>query len=260
MATFPKILLADDPSSVQIECSGRALCVHHGQPPVAGMPAMPFSDFRIDARRHVEALDALVFVGLSRAMTPANRTDMVWEVLFNKAAGLRKYSVDSVLFVGEPWRMWFHFGLTGATYRDYTYSYIAESQAKSWLDGARDDDPFALDESVRWCRPSVRSSGTPWFAPLAVEVIPLPAEVHARYAEEKARAFDEEQAVGRVVARLERVAAAALPRRRLPSSGRLWATRKPSVVVSDLPVDAWLVARLRHLVDLTNAIAIGCGP
>jgi hypothetical protein len=55
-------------------------------------------------RRWMRDADCLVMVGLSRAMTPSNRTREVWEVLFNNSTDMVKFSIDRTLFVAEPWR------------------------------------------------------------------------------------------------------------------------------------------------------------
>ena len=256
----PKILLTSDTALARPSVTGRALVVHHRdcEPPACPGACMAFAEFEPRCRQVVQGLDTLVFVGLNRAMTPANRTRDVWELLFNQTPGLRKISVYTTLFVSEPWRAWFHFGLVGAPYRDYTYSYIAESHHKAHRDGLRDDDPFALPDLLRWSHGVVASGYRQWFEPLAVEIVPACPETHARYAEIKRAAFEEESAVNPILARLVAFAGSACRRRRVPSPGRLFAARRHEVVATDLPVDRWLVGRLQHLIELVNGVAEGC--
>lgn len=253
------ILLTDDLASVTPEVVGRTVVVYAGKrrPPWV-WPAVPFATFCETPRAHLDGADTLVFVGLSQAMTPSSRTHMVWEVLFNKLASVRRISVDEVLFRGAPWRAWFHFGFVGARYRDYTYSFIAESQWRTFVEGAREDDPFALDEVLRWSRGVVSSSGRAHFDALAIETIELGLAVHAEYAVAKTAAFEEETSANAIVKRLAAFAAAACPRRAVPAPHRLWAARRPQIIATDLPVDRWLVSRLVGLADLTNGIAEGC--
>ncbi|MFH1571747.1 MAG: hypothetical protein ABIL09_27405, partial [Gemmatimonadota bacterium] len=202
----------------------------------------------------VAAATAVVVVGLSKIRTPSNRADEVWAVLGSRNRDVPKISVDRTLFVSEPWRAWFHWGLLAAPYREYTYSYLAESQWRSWVDGARPDDPFSLAELRRWGRGLIRSHYRAYFDRFDVEVIPVGSEAPEVYAEAKTAAFDEERTLAAVLRRLAAVAQAECPRRTLPTPARLFDRTRHRIVVSDLPIDRFLVAHLWGLVEVTDGI------
>lgn len=253
----PMIHLTRDAGALALEVPGDVLCVRHRAYPAPRIDAehITVDDLREDVRGWLDGRDALVFVGLTRAMTPSNRTDDVWEILFNGTDGLLKHSVDHTLFVHEPWRAWLHFGLVGAPYAEYTYSYLAESHWKAHRDGVRDDDPFDLASIVRWGRGVVRSTHPRHFDEIAVEVIALDDETHAAYAEAKREAFDTATTLAGLVRHLGRFAADACPERKIPTRTALFRRRSHHVVATDLPIDRFLVDRLRSLVDLTDGVA-----
>ncbi len=251
-----QILLTDDSAHALPDVAGRGLCVFaRGFAPVVGMEALPFESFQKDARGHLKGIDTLVFCGLSRAMNPGNRTAEVWEALFNQSGGLKKCVVDSSLWVGEPWRIWFPFGMTGARWGGYTYSYIGESHWRAWLDGLRPENPFSLDEVKKWGAGVIRSSAPRYFYEFSAETIHLDASVHAEYAQLRASAFEEARSIGPVITRLSRFAASVCPKRAIPNTTRLFERRRWQVTATDLPVDRWLVDNLTSTVALANGIA-----
>jgi hypothetical protein len=256
----PKIILCENTAAAEIPTRGRVLVVCHKgyEPPLsAGGRVVDFESFKSSCRESVRNLDTLVLIGLNRIMTPGNRTEDVWELLFNQTPQLNKVSVDNTLFVSEPWRSWFHFGLVGAPYRDYTYSYIAESHYRAFVDGVRTDDPFSLDELLRWSSGVVASDHRRWFS-LTVKTIPMSAAIHAEYAEKKRAAFDEETTVNPILRRLTAFAARCCTDRDVPDPIQLFRRRRHEIVATDLPIDRWLVCRLRHLAALVNGVAKGC--
>ena len=137
----PRIILTHDPAAVSIDAGPEALCVRHPayQAPrtAAGCLHVDWQEFEAEPRRWMDGRSLVVVVGLNRIITPGNRTREVFEVLYNLSRDVRKLSIDQTLFVAEPWRAWFHFGFVGAPYREYTYSYLAESHWRAHQDGVR---------------------------------------------------------------------------------------------------------------------------
>lgn len=74
-----------------------------------------------------------IFFGLNRIINPSNRCDFIFEYLFNLSNDIEKISIDYEPFVGEPWRLWFHYGLTKSGNFGVPYSYSIETEWKHWF-------------------------------------------------------------------------------------------------------------------------------
>lgn len=250
------ILLSKAPSSVALDIGREAVCVrhkHYDAPPTTrdGALHVTWDDYEPAMLR---GRSTLAVVGLSKIITPGNRTK-VGPLLLRPISGVRRIVVDRTLFVSEPWRAWFPFGCVGARYREYTYSYLAESHWKAHVDGAREDDPFALGVIVEHGRGVVRSDYDAFFGAPCVRAIAAPPEAHAEYEKIKAAAFEEETTIKAIVARLSAFAASVCPTRRIPSPSALFTgSGTPMVWRTDLKIDTFLTRRLTELVTLTDGI------
>jgi len=257
MKSDAKIILSANISDIELEWPGETLCVHHKSyplPPIARCRYLAFDEFKKSPRERLSGVRRLAVVGLNKIITPANRTEEVFEILFNNTGELVKVSIDHTLFVSEPWRAWFHFGLTGTRYREYSYSYLAQSHYNSFRDGAAAQDPFSIDAIEEWGRGAVLSTYETYFAPLEVEIVETSAQVKLAYARLKEECFEEEHGIARIIMRLARFAQSACPRRSIPTPSACFDRARHRIVASDLKVDAYLVSRLRELCDLTNAV------
>lgn len=251
------IILTPDTGTVALpDVGAEALCVRHPKyvAPTTG-PActhMTFPEFERDPRGAANGKRVLVMVGMNRIISPANRTQNVFEFLHNDSRHLRKISVDRTLFVAEPWRTWFHFGFVGAPYREYTYSYLAETHWRAAQDGLR-GDPFSLEAISAAGDDVVRATYASYFD-LSTETLALSASAHQDYQKLKAACFDEEHTIAAILRRLGEFAQQSHPWRTLPTPASLFEHRTHRLRVTDLPIDRYLVGRLRALADLTNAI------
>lgn len=228
--------------------------------PAQARTSILFEDFAKAPRDHMKGRRGVVVVGLNKIMTPSNRTAEVFEVLFNLTPEVPKFSVDTTLFVSAPWRAWFHFGLTGSPYREYTYSYLAESHHKAFLDGVRPDDPFGLEAITEAGRGVVRSFYRRFFSEglfggMSEEVVALDAETHARYQALKGRCFEEENTIGPILRRLAAFAEEACPRRSIPKPERIFEGQALAIVRTDLGIDRHLAEHLKGLVALNDGCA-----
>lgn len=250
-----QVVLTRDPSTADVEIPDGWVCVHHHRmtPPTVGCRVVDFREFEHDPRSFMRDCEGVLFVGLTRAMTPSTRTREVWEVLFN-GTDLPRASLDTALFLSEPWRAWFQFGFVGASYGPYTYSYLAESHWRASREGIRDDDPFALDELLAHGEGVVTSLDNQFFDRFDVEIVEVEPLFHAAYQREKTAAFDEERTEAALVRRLAKVASSACPSRKVPAPHRLWSRHEHSIVATDLAVDRYLVEWLAGLVATTNTI------
>jgi hypothetical protein len=251
-----RIVLARDTGSVRLGVGAESLCVRHRTyaPPQTreGCLHLTHEEFVADHKRALAGRSVMVVVGLSKLATPGNRT-RVGPLLWGPLPGLSRISVDRTLFVAEPWRAWWHFGCVGAPYREYTYSYLAESHWKAAREGVR-DDPFSLEAIAECGRGVVRSEYRRFFEPLSVARVEMPREVHEQYQREKAAAFDEEHTAKAIIKRLAAFAQKAFPRRTIPTTARLFERTAHHIVQTDLAVDDWLVGELRGLVEMTDGI------
>lgn len=253
-----RVILSKSIADVAIDTGMPTLCVRHkayDTPEIAGdVEHVLYSDFKRDARRWLGD-KALVFVGLTRCMTPGTRTQEVWEVLCNLTRDHPKWSIDTALFLREPWRAWFHFGVTNQPYGQYTYSYLAESHWKAYQDGTREIDPFGADEIVRWGRGAVCPEYGRFFDQVSVTVHPMSADVHAEYADLKAECFDQEHTIGAIVRRLGKFAQRVCPERSIPDPTRVFHRTRHQIARTDLKIDVYLADRLLELASLTDEVA-----
>ena len=75
----------------------------------------------------------IILVGLNALVTPQNRCDFIQEYLSTLTANVFKISIDSSPFVGEPWRIFFHYLYTNTNLFNVPYSYTLETEWKHWF-------------------------------------------------------------------------------------------------------------------------------
>lgn len=250
------IVLTTDPESVVLNVGSEGLCVRHkAYAPVRtrpGCPAVTYEELEADFQSLIKGRTTLIAVGLNRIITPSNRA-RVGALLLKPRKGLvRKISVDATLFVAEPWRAYFHFGFTRQRYKEFTYSYLAESRWRAAQDGVG-ADPFSFDAICAEGAGVLVSKYRKLFGELDARRVELPPGVHAEYQEEKAAAFDEETTIAGVLSRLGRFAQAALPERSVPTLAQFFRKPRP-IVQTDLKVDDYLVGILRDRAGMIDAL------
>jgi len=91
--------------------------------------------------QNIHANMFIVF-GLNRIITPSNRCDFIFEHLFTLSADVEKISIDYLPFIGEPWRLWFHYGLCQCGNFGIPYSYSIETEWKHWFYRNMNDSRF----------------------------------------------------------------------------------------------------------------------
>jgi len=255
--TTPEILLTGTPRHVDSSRWESPLCIHdtdHGG--IIGCESMLLDEFGDRPREALDGHETAVFLKLTEMMTPSNRTDDVWEFTFNQM-DIPTVSVDTYLFRSDPWRAWFHFGLVNAEYRDYTYSYLAETDYEQYFNGQSDDNPFSLDEIQEWGRGVIESQYTTYFRSFDVTIgCEADGSEEYEYSELLDDLFNEKNTIGQVRRGLESYADEIHPERSVPSRHQLFRNgREWELDVTDLPIDQWKVSRLQSLVELTNGIA-----
>lgn len=75
----------------------------------------------------------IVVIGLNRIITSSNRCDMVNEYLQTMTPNIPKICIDNAPFIGEPWRLWFHYSIANCGQFNITYSYAIETEWEKWF-------------------------------------------------------------------------------------------------------------------------------
>jgi len=74
-----------------------------------------------------------ILVGANRMISPSNRCDMVNDFLQVMTKTIPKVSIDTSPFIGEPWRLWYHYSLAFGVWMGADYSYPIEGEWKKWF-------------------------------------------------------------------------------------------------------------------------------
>jgi len=98
------------------------------------LPGAEFIEF-LEYKKKYTLFDPELFIiiGLNRIITPSNRCDMVHEYLHTMTKNIPKISIDTEPFIGEPWRLWFHYSITHCGHFNINYSYIIEGEWQYWF-------------------------------------------------------------------------------------------------------------------------------
>jgi len=100
-------------------------------PKIESAEYMEFETFRskyIDIHAKV-----IVLIGLIRMITPSNRCDTVHEYLTTLTPNIRKISIDIEPFLGEPWRLMWHYLYTKNNHFNVPHSYALETEWQKWF-------------------------------------------------------------------------------------------------------------------------------
>lgn len=103
----------------------------YGIPQISGAEYLEFLDYK--PRYTTFNPPLIIVVGLNRIVTPSNRCEMVFEYLQTMTPNIPKMSIDTTPFIGEPWRLWFHYSIAGCGSFGITYSYALETEWEHWF-------------------------------------------------------------------------------------------------------------------------------
>lgn len=253
-----RIFLASDQMRVGLPTDRSVVWVHHKseRPPVAW--AVEVDEFVADPRPYYRA-DAVVLLNLvSKIVRPGSR--MKYSALTDPWNGPPRMSVDSHLFVGEPWRMWWHFGAVGAPIgaaeEKYHTSYRIETDWKLFIEASR-ENPCTIERVRRYGAGVILCVDPFAFDHVKIDVVEQTARVHEEYLVEKERAFCECKTPVALLRRLSNWAQAACQHRSVPKDP--FASRSLRVVLTDLGIDRYLRAGIESQVEFTNDIAASFG-
>jgi hypothetical protein len=217
---------------------------------------MPWPEFygRYKIEPALIQVDHIVFVGTNHIITPSNRNDPVFEVLFS-GTRMNKISVDVCPFVSVPWRMWFHFGITNRPYGRYDYSYACETDWNKAQDGISDYNPFDLDEMIHWSRLDgvVAVTRAPYFTGLRVITVDLMPDIVAEYCDLRDVLLETEPSITPVLRKLAAFARGHCKQRNIPQPHAFFRNpRDVQIVKTNLGIDDYLTGQLLDLAQLTN--------
>lgn len=257
-AIVASIYFVEDIDTLRLGLVGKTLCLHHKKykpAQVAGAITMPFSVFHMRYKAEPKLLDVdnIVFSGVNRIITPSNRTDPVFEVLFS-GTRMNKISVDVVPFISVPWRMWFHFGITNNIYGRYGYSYAAETDYNKFRDGISEYDPFSLNEMLMYSHDIVSVQRGVYFTNLQIITMDVAVNVVAEYEDLRDELLETEPSITPVLRKLSKFAQSCCKQRYVPQPHFLF--NRPHnlrIIKTNLRIDDYLTDHLLSLIHLTNA-------
>lgn len=116
------------------ETPERTILVWHPMytpPEIPGVEYVEWDKFRIIYSQFEPRL--VILVGLNRMITPSNRCDYVHEYLTTMTPNIPKISIDTAPFIGEPWRLFFHYLYAGVNNFGVNYSYPVEREWQDWF-------------------------------------------------------------------------------------------------------------------------------
>tara|TARA_Y100000034_G_scaffold95703_1_gene116366 strand:+ start:28 stop:825 length:798 start_codon:yes stop_codon:yes gene_type:complete len=100
-------------------------------PSISGVEYLKFTEFKekyfsINANKYI-------FIGLNRIINPSNRCEMVFDHMQSMTRNIEKISVDTEPFLGEPWRLWYHYDMTNSDKFGVPHGYAIETEWQHWF-------------------------------------------------------------------------------------------------------------------------------
>lgn len=75
----------------------------------------------------------MVLVGLNRMISPSTRCDFIHEHLTTLTPHIPKVSIDTLPWIGEPWRLYYHYQYSKCGKFGASYSYPIEGEWQKWF-------------------------------------------------------------------------------------------------------------------------------
>jgi len=252
------IWITGDPNNVPLDRGERSLWVYSDKwvTPVVERK-MTFDKYLKDPWGSIADIDRVIVVGLTDIITPSNRVK-TGPFLTEPWRGPMRESIDRRLFIGEPWRAWWHWGCVGGKWDDINHSFALEGKWNQAMDG-RITDPCSIAEFLRVGKGTIKTHrSAPTFGGIHIDVRAVSNDIRNAYEKEKARAFEEETTWRGVVKRLGAFAQSNCPWRVMPSRMNLFKVLgeliPPRIVATDLPVDTLVSDWHSKTVQLVDCI------
>ena len=129
-----KVILSKEISKTEIKgLPKKTLVVVHEMydKPNIDRPTVDWQKFKVIYSDY--EVDQFVLVGLNRMINPSNRCDMVNDYLQVMTKSTPKISIDTHPFIGEPWRLWYHYSVCFGEWLGVDYSYPIEGDWQKWF-------------------------------------------------------------------------------------------------------------------------------
>ena len=111
-----------------------SIVVYHGmyeKPVIEAKQIIEWQEYQ-KVYQEIEA-ESMVLVGLNRMINPANRCDFIHDYLTTLTPNISKIIIDTAPFIGEPWRLFYHYLFSNTNKFGYNYSYPVEGEWKKWF-------------------------------------------------------------------------------------------------------------------------------
>jgi hypothetical protein len=111
-----------------------ALVVYHDmypKPEIEAQQVIEWSKYR-GVYSETEA-SRIILIGLNRMINPANRCDFIHDYLTTLTPNIPKMVIDTSPFIGEPWRLFYHYLFANCNKFGFNYSYPIEGEWKKWF-------------------------------------------------------------------------------------------------------------------------------
>jgi hypothetical protein len=128
------VYFVKDIASLKLEAPTDTLVVTHDMydsPYIEGANYISFTKYATEYNNFEPEL--LVIVGINRMITPSNRCNFVNEYMQTLTPNIKKVVIDTAPFIGEPWRLWFHYSIAHCGKFNISYSYAIETEWKKWF-------------------------------------------------------------------------------------------------------------------------------
>ena len=234
-----------------------SLWVHHKSDVVEAERSCVASEFVKEPRKYLEEIEQVVFCNLvSKIIRPGSRLQY-GQYTTDPWFGPNRISIDSRLYIEQPWRMWFHFGCVGSRFGDADYQTSYRIQTDwNWHVEEMKENPCSLDVIEKYGKGVVKWVNGFEYKSFSVDVVHLDQSSHERYLVEKEKAFTEEKTTNAILKRMSRFADQEYPFRREPKLDG----ENVSGILTDLGIDVYLRNLALFHYGLTNGIreAVAC--
>jgi len=250
-----RICLTTDWKLAEFPTDDRAVWVHHKTDCPDVSKRVLAEEFVKQPKAYMRGSEFVVLLNLvSKIIRPGSRLKY-GQFLTDPWNELPRLSVDTHLYIEQPWRMWFHFGAVdapfGAPEEKYHTSYRVESDWRKYIE-TDEGNPCKIDRVSKYGKGVAVFRGGFRFDDVNISVESMSEAAHQRYAIEKEAAFNEERTPSAIIKRLGNFAKSEWPLRCNPRS--LFGSRQLLVRLTDFGVDRYLARRIQEEVDLTNSI------
>lgn len=128
-----KVQFLKDTSTAKVDAIGKTIVVYRDGYNLPNLEAefIEFERYRITY--DVIECNLMVLVGLNRMINPSNRCDFIHEHLTTLTPHIPKISIDTTPWIGEPWRLYYHYQYTRSGKFGASYSYPIEGEWQRWF-------------------------------------------------------------------------------------------------------------------------------